>query len=209
MGKLWAKFRERASHKADRGHWGLAWSVSAGYFLAGSIFLRSFHETGWLMKVFDWLSLAFFVFGGAAVYMAFAVAMRWPPHHPRKRDMEICDLIEGIYLHGLTLLQDWEKLTILSNLLIPIPSVAATVTQHKYDTQAQTTAETLFSWVTESEKKIGDLLGNDMAARYRMAPDPTKRAPSWTENSIWVGLWGAVEGRLVWIRAWMREQVDL
>jgi drug/metabolite transporter (DMT)-like permease len=104
MGKFsrgWHYFRDRAQRKEERQHFGLAWSVLAAFFLAGSVFLRSFHESDWLMKAFDWLSLAFFLIGAVAAYLALAVALRLPPHNP-KNEMSICAIEWNLCLLGGT-----------------------------------------------------------------------------------------------------------
>lgn len=181
------KFRDRASRKDERAHFGLAWSVLAAYFLAGSVFLRSFHESGWLMRTFDWLALAFFVSGAFAAYLALAVAMRWWPHQPKKLDMALIIKIESeIYFPALTMFSTWE-------------------TNARAGVSVGGEIAALRNWIMESEKQLVPLLGRGMADRYRMFPDPTRIAPDWAQDP----LWAAVEGRLLWLRAWLREQADL
>jgi hypothetical protein len=195
MGKFesaWRHFRDRAQRKEERQHFGLAWSVLAAYFLAGSVFLRSFHEHGWLMRLFNWSALAFFVFGALAAYLAIAVAMRWPPHGPKKIDMDRVLNVERVYFPALTEFQAWETYMKSGQYVHADESVAA-----------------LKEWIIESENQLVVLLGRNVADRYRMAADPMEIPPTWAQRHDWVGLWAAVQGRLIWIRNWLREQTDL
>ena len=88
-------FRDRASRKEERAHFGLACRRSRCVFPRRFLFLRSFHESGGLMILFDGLALTFFVFGALSAYLALAVAMRWPPHHPKKLDLELVVKVES------------------------------------------------------------------------------------------------------------------
>lgn len=165
----------------------MAWSVLAAYFLAGSVFLRSFHETGWLMRAFDWLALAFFVLGAFAAYLALAVAMRWWPHQPKKLNLDLVLKVESeIYFPALMVFQTWER-------------------NARAGVFVGGEVESLRQWIIESERQLVPLLGRNMADRYRMFPDPTKIPPDWARDPMWA----AIEGRLLWLRAWLREQTDL
>lgn len=186
-------FRDRASRKEERAHFGLAWSVLAAYFLAASVFLRSFHESGGLMILFDWLALTFFVFGALSAYLALAVAMRWPPHHPKKLDLELVVKVESeIYFPALTEFQAWE-----------------TYTKSGSFTRADDSVTALKQWILTSEKQVAQVLGRGLADRYRMFPEPTHIPPTWAQRPDWVGLWAAIKGRLDWLRLWLRDQADL
>ena len=198
MGGLWTKFRDLGSQRAERAHFGLAWSVFAGYFLAGSVFLRSLHEKGWLMTAFTVLAIVFFVLGGVGVYMAFAVAMRWPPHHPKTRDEDVFKKIEEFFLLGLGKLQSLEQINATS-------LNAAQIPQHLKD---QKTNE-MRNWSTETEAAIEDLFGDEEALRFRVSPDLSRTPPHWAESAGLTDTWHNARGRIDWLRKWMQGQTNL
>jgi len=205
MGKYWSRFREQASRKEERGHFGLAWSVFAGYFLAAGVFMRSFHESGWLMTFFNVLAIVFFVLGGIGVYMAFAVAMRWWPHHPKKWNFEVFMIIQTQYFAGITLLQEWAKLEIEAKK----PQQPDSKSPEEIADMAAERAQLLVNWETESKDLIVAQLGDDLGLQYHMAPNSYMVEPAWALDSRYVGLWNVIQGRIDWMRAWLNQQLVL
>lgn len=203
MGKLWARFRDLGSQKAERGHFGLAWSVFAGYFLAGSVFLRSVHEKGWLMTAFNVLAIVFFVLGGVGVYMAFAVAMRWPPHHPKKRDIENFTKMEDLFIKGISRLQALEDAN------GPTAVLAATGLGSALKVTIDQAVNEMHDWGTEAEAFIKEKFGEDEALRFKISSDLSRTPPHWAESAGQTGTWHNARGRIDWIRAWMQEQANL
>jgi hypothetical protein len=190
---LWKKFRDRASRKEERSHFGLAWSVFAAYWLAAAILLRTLHESGWLVNLADIGVLLFFIFGGFGVYFAFAVPLRIWPHHPKKKNQELFNAVGEIFVKGYILSDQWGKWTVEGN-----------------QPWANDRANSLMStWIPDSESQIKDLLGEDEYWRYRFSEDLLKAAPPWAEESLFPGLWQRVQGRLAWIKTWMDSQLDL
>ncbi|MGA7834734.1 MAG: hypothetical protein WCA31_05950, partial [Acidimicrobiales bacterium] len=205
MGKYWDQFRERASRKEERSHFGLAWSVFAGYWLAGAVLLRSLHEVGWLVTLADVGVALFFVFGAFGVYLAFAVPMRWWPHQPAKPNEAALERMEKVFIRGLTLIQDWGKTTKMSQVVYAPGDDSA----QRYDALSQKYAQGLIAWIQTSEKDVLDCLGQEIANRYKMSPELTKETPQWADDTIWVGLYPNVMSRLSWVRNWSQGQFDL
>lgn len=189
---LWAKFRDRASQKEERSHFGLAWSVFAAYCLAGALLLRSLHPNGWLVTLTGLGVALFFVFGAFGVYLAFAVPMRMWPHHPKKRDKELFNAMGEVFVKGYILSDQWEKWTIARN-----------------QPHGDNRAIDLTVWIAESEERIKELLGEDEYWRYHFSEDLLRQAPSWTNLAQTPALWQRVQGRLAWIKAWMEAQLNL
>jgi hypothetical protein len=208
MGKRWDKFQRRASRKEEREHFGLAWSVFAAYWVAWAILLRSIHSTGWLVTIANVGVWAFFILGGFGVYLAFAVPMRWWPHHPQKPDEKKLQVIEGLFLLGMNLLEDWGKLTQMS-LVAHIPGVSGQDRTQEYLTLSDERAKQLVEWITTSEARVNECLGMEEGGRYKMSPDLSGSEPGWSQGTIWVGLYQNIMCRLSWLRAWSQNQFDL
>jgi hypothetical protein len=200
MGKYWDQFRDRASRKEERSHFGLAWSVFAAYWLAGAVLLRSLHETGWLVTLADVGVILFFVFSAFGVYLAFAVPMRWWPHQPKKRVEAVFDDMETLFLEGLGLLEALEDASVLTTDYL----LSGAENPHR-----AAEAERMREWSRTSEDTIRNLLGEDEALRYRLSPDLSRTVPAWAERTNSTGTWHNARGRIDWIRAWMQEQANL
>lgn len=136
--------------------------------------------------------IIFIVAGGVGVYLAWAAAMRWPPFQPRKIDTSLVAKIEAIYFPALSQFQGWER-----NL------------KSGDFASANACADVLKNWRATSEEEVASLLGQGMADKYKMAAEPTEIPPDWAQRHDWVGLWAAVQGRLVWLRTWIRNQTEL
>jgi hypothetical protein len=207
MGRLWVQFRSRASRKEERGHFGLAWSVLAAYFVAGAVLLRSLHPTGWLMTATDIVAILFFILGGLGVYLAFAVPMRWWPHHPIKRDTKQLDAIEALFIGGLSLIQNWGQNA--QALDRSVQDGANWAIRKVFVDAIEVCCGELIEWIKSSEITVSESLGSELGNRYKMSPDLTRTAPGWAEDSMYPGLHQNIMGRLGWLRTWSQDQFDL
>lgn len=204
---LWAKFRDRASRKEERSHFGLAWSVLAAYWLAGAILLRSLRGSGWIVSLADAGVVVFFVFGAFGVYLAFAVPMRWWPHHPKKRDDKSFYAVGEIFLNGYIRLEQWGRLTAESKQ--PLTNNSDAQLRQQSLALAIGRANELVEWIPASEEQIKALLGEDEFWRYKFSENLLEAAPAWAQEGQFPMLWQQVQGRLCWIKTWMDKQLDL
>jgi hypothetical protein len=206
MGKIWARFRDRASRKDEREHFGLAWSVFAAYCVTVSLIIRTLHETGWLVRAVDIVIIVFFVLGAFGVYLAFAVPMRLWPHQPQKRNDAQLEVVEAVFLQGLDLMDNWGRA--VKAMSDPISSL-----RPGYKAEALRTAAdmgtAMLGWIGQSEDAVRASLGDDLANRYKMSPDVDREEPAWTEETVYVGMHRNVMCRLGWLRAWSQSQFDL
>jgi hypothetical protein len=193
----WRYFRDRAQLKEERQHFGLAWSALAAFFLAVSVFIRSFRESGWLLKAVNWLSLVLLFCGVVAVYLALAVALRLPPHNPKQRNSGLCNWMASLAAQGRDLLQKWEG--------------------HGMDTSLSTAKDywvkngfdNASAWVSQSDEKVKDWLGDDLGYRFEMARNLTVPPPQFASEILDVDLWQRLRGRLDWITIWLQDQGEL
>lgn len=206
MAELWTQFRNRASRKEERSHFGLAWSVFAGYWLAGAVLLRSLREQGWLMTLADFGVALFFIVGAFGVYLAFAVPMRWWPHQPQKRNEEQLEEMEALFLEGLNLIDDWGRA--VKSLDDPILGLMPDKSEVARDL-AMRGGQNMVAWIPQSEQRVSKCLGSELGSRYKMSPDLDREEPQWAEKTMWVGLHRNVMCRLSWLRAWSQDQFDL
>lgn len=203
--KYWSRFRDSGSQRAERGHWGLAWSVFAGYFLAGAVFVKSFQHSGNVAVWWSLIAALFFLMGGLGAYMAFAVAMRLPPHHAKLRDDAQYDRLGVLYYQGTILLSQWAKLAVEAGK----PQQPNSATPEQIGEMAEAQAQQCVNWVESSKPIVESELGVEAGKRYKMAPTPSMTEPAWSLNTKFVGLWNALQGQLEWLREWLQEQLNL
>jgi len=197
MRQFWTKFRDRAARKEERAHFGLAWSVFAGSFFAGALVVRSFHGAGHFVTVLKWVACAFVVLGFSCAYLALAVAMRWPPHNPKKRDVVLCDKTEALFLEGHNVLQSWEA------------AVAPLSMGPARDQWMNAHMQIALDWVKEADESVKDLLGEEEGFRFKMSPNLKVQPPEFARSGAAFDHWQGVRGRIDWIREWMQEQGNL
>lgn len=208
MRTFWIRFRESASRKEERGHFGLAWSVIAAYCLALSLMFLGFgRSVASVITVLHVFALFFIVFGAMFSYLALAVAMRWPPHNPRKPDEKKLQQIELIFYEGKLLLENWGQTTKQSR--VERLGSDGVLKTNQFVRMSQLHADQLLNWIPRSEKEVAACLGTDLANRYKMSPDLAQAEPLWAEETVWVGLYQNTICRLSWLRTWSQNQFDL
>jgi hypothetical protein len=154
-----------------------------------------------LLHVF---AVVFIVFGAGFCYLALAVAMRWPPHHPRKRDERLEARFDQLHTKGLEYLLSWKGWTMQEQ------AGGSTLEQVNAMLQAaDTEVQRLVEWKNTADALVEEWLDPDTARLFRLSPNWTMKAPDWVQGYPYPFLWQEVVGRLEWLKDWLREQMDL
>lgn len=196
--------------KDNRGHFGLLWSVLAGYLLGGSLFLFELRSVHRLHAMRDGLAVAaavFFIGGAVAVYLAAAVAFRIWPHQRPKRNAEHFELLKSLLSQAETLMRDWGGWSYQFEAHVGDPN-----TRERANEILQVvdkTAQQLMAWQEHADKFVGDLLGVDIQAQFELSANTTEPVPNWVLWSPWLSRYQEVNGRIDWLRNYLRGQLDL
>ena len=205
----WRSERRKLQVKEDRGHLGAASGVLAAFGIAVGLLLYGWHpRTSGMIDLRFVGIIAFIVLGGFGVYLTWAVAMRWPPYNPRKREVSQYDDVKSLYLEGLGLSRLWGERVVMYLALYD----SGTMTDEDYNRRDDELVERIteiIKWRNGADQSIVNWFGESACRTFITEPQISSTPPEWQRGDQWFTNWSEIAGRLAWLRRWLLEQDNL